>query len=107
MFTTHFWTYLPIELSDLTTVFGEIFNVENLYHDYEDKWEWLEGESLNLKANINIRREHNWESGNYTKPINISVTTPQILSHDIILGIKLKLCKRLKSVVFEEAPNDL
>ena len=106
MFTTHFWAYLPKELNDLIIVFGQIFEVDNLYHDYEDKWEWLEGVSTKFNGTINIRREHNWESGNYIKPIKISITTPQKLSQETIDSICNQLFTELNFVVFEENPNN-
>ncbi|MCB9333910.1 MAG: hypothetical protein H6574_22875 [Lewinellaceae bacterium] len=71
-----FWLYLEIELTDLLPRFERIFQVDNLYRDYENVWEWIESRDSTGEIYLNISRSHNWENGNYSEPIQI------ILAHN-------------------------
>ena len=66
-----FWTYSEIELVDLIEPFSKLFNSIDLTHDYENVWEWLKGSSSKFKSKINVSREHDWEKGEYDKPLII------------------------------------
>ena len=68
-----FWIYLKKELFDLQPDFEKIFGVNNLYRDYENVWEWLESADNNESIYLNISRPHNWDTGDYDKPILIRV----------------------------------
>ncbi|MCB0535683.1 MAG: hypothetical protein KDD14_25990, partial [Saprospiraceae bacterium] len=61
-----FWLYLEIELTDLLPRFERIFQVDNLYRDYENVWEWIESRDSTGEIYLNISRSHNWENGNYS-----------------------------------------
>ncbi len=89
-----FWIFINRELSELQSDFEIIFGVNNLYHDYENVWEWLE--SVDRKSNfyLNISRIHNWERGEYNEPIMIIVESNigDILNEsEIALSIKKQL----------------
>ena len=100
MYTTHFRTYLSVELSDLVEVLGQVFDVANFHRDYENKWEWIEGSSRSLSGTINVSREHNWTSGIYEKPLNITISTQQALPQTIIDSIGNQLHRQLHSDVY-------
>ena len=68
-----FWIYLEKELRELQPEFEKIFGVDNLYRDYENVWEWLESSDKKSKFYLNISRPHDWEKGEYEKPIMIIV----------------------------------
>jgi hypothetical protein len=68
-----FWIYIEKELIDLLPHFEKIFEVDNLYRDYENVYEWLESENRELKYYLNISRPHNWDKGEYDKPIIIII----------------------------------
>lgn len=65
--------FLEIELIDLLPRFEKVFQIDNLYRDYENVWEWLESGDRKGEIYLNISRSHNWEKGNYTEPINIRI----------------------------------
>ena len=67
-----FWTYSEKELSDLTKPLSELLDSKDLTRDYENVWEWIEGSSSELKSKINVSREHDWEKGEYEKPLILS-----------------------------------
>lgn len=69
----NFWIYLERELIDLQTDFEKIFSVNNLYHDYENVWEWIESSDRDSEIYLNISRPHDWKKGEYDKPIMIRV----------------------------------
>ena len=64
-----FWTYSEIELDDLIEPLSELFNTPELIRDYENVWEWIQGNSTEFKSNINVSREHDWEKGKFDKPL--------------------------------------
>ena len=68
-----FWFYIEKELSDLQSDFERIFEVNNLYRDYENVWEWIESSDRKSDFYLNISRQHNWEKGEYDKPILLIV----------------------------------
>ncbi len=68
-----FWIYLERELSELLPEFKKIFGVNNLYYDYENVWEWIESKNENSKYYLNISRSHDWNKGDYDKPIMIKI----------------------------------
>jgi len=66
-----YWTYSNKEISDLEDIFANLFESKDLYRDYENVWEWLEGNSEKYQSTINISREHNWVNGCFEKPLII------------------------------------
>ncbi len=72
-----FWIYLEAELSDLQSQFEKIFEVNNLYRDYENVWEWIESENRNAPIYLNVSRSHDWSKGDYDQPIMIRVESTQ------------------------------
>ncbi len=86
-----FWMYLEMELLDLLPKFEQAFQVDNLYHDYENVWEWIESRDKKSPVYLNISRSHDWEKGNYKEPISISIESnteePVIVDE---MGLKLK-----------------
>jgi len=69
MINLSFWTYCEKEISDLKPEFEKAFGI-NLIRDYENVWEWIwNGHQQENK--INISREHNWKTGEYSKPLRI------------------------------------
>lgn len=65
--------FLEIELTDLLPRFEKIFQVNNLYQDYENVWEWIESKDRASKFYLNISRSHDWEKGTYSEPINMII----------------------------------
>ncbi|MHA7059489.1 hypothetical protein ACWGOQ_0019845 [Aquimarina sp. M1] len=68
-----FWIYIKKELTDLQSDFEKIFEVDNLYRDYENVWEWIESTDRKSNLYLNISRPHDWKKGEYNKPIIIEV----------------------------------
>ena len=94
-----FWIYLEKELSELQIDFEKIFEVDNLYHDYENVWEWIESSDQKSNLYLNISRPHDWEKGEYDEPIMIEVKSNNgnVLNE---LEIALKIKKQLNCEVF-------
>lgn len=68
-----FWMFLEIELTDLLPRFEKVFQIDNLYQDYENVWEWLESKDRKSEFYLNISRSHDWKKGNYDEPINMMI----------------------------------
>ncbi len=64
-----FWTYSKTEIDDLRKPLSELLNTSELIRDYENVWEWIQGDCPKLKAKINVSREHDWEKGKLDKPL--------------------------------------
>ena len=95
-----YWLYVTQEISLLKDAFAEVFEVADFDRDYENVWEWIEGTSTWLNAGINIRREHNWQTGEYDKPLWIWVTYEQKPSDKQIEEIGLRLSQKFNQEVF-------
>lgn len=65
------WTFSKEEINDLKPKFEKEFNIK-LIHDSENDWEWI-WNSEESKNKINISREHNWETGELSKPLRINI----------------------------------
>ena len=85
-----FWMYLEVELHELKERFEKLFQVDDLYRDYENVWEWIESSNKEGELYLNISRSHNWTSGNYNEPINIfiKINTAEPINDEEI-GFKL------------------
>jgi hypothetical protein len=95
--TYTFWTYIDKEIAELQTDFEELFDGLKLFRDYEDTWEWLEGKTVDDNFEINISRQHNWETGEYEKELVMIVKTELEEIQDK-LGSELK--DKLGSIIY-------
>jgi hypothetical protein len=66
------WTFSDKEIGELKPIFEQEFEI-NLIRDYENDWEWIWNGSQ-PKNKINISREHNWKTGEFSKPLRIKLT---------------------------------
>ena len=66
------WTFSDKEISELKPEFEKEFQT-NLIRDYENDWEWIWNGSQ-PENKINISREHNWKTGESSKPLRINIT---------------------------------
>jgi hypothetical protein len=82
-----YWTYSNIELDDLIKPISELLNTTELIRDYENVWEWIQGESTELKSKINISREHNWKKGKFDKPLILTFEYRGLRKNKIIKKI--------------------
>ena len=79
------------ELSDLQTDFEKIFRVDSLYRDYENVWEWIESNDHKSNFYLNISRPHDWEKGEYDKPIMIIVeSNSETKLNELEIAFKIK-----------------
>ena len=81
-------------------VFAKIFGVANFERDYENVWEWITGNSAWLGANINIRREHDFNTGCYDAPLQIGIDSEVKISDSKKDEIGAKICDELKTTVY-------
>ena len=66
------WTFSNKEINELKPEFEKEFET-NLIRDYENDWEWIWNGSQ-PENKINISREHNWKTGEFSKPLRINIT---------------------------------
>jgi hypothetical protein len=66
---------LARELDDCAKDIMAVFRVSDFYRDYEDTWEWVEGDNSD-GLHVNVSRPHNWKSGEYDVPIVVRVSGP-------------------------------
>lgn len=103
MKSIYYWTIIEKEISELVDAFSSVFQTNNYSRDYENVWEWIEGYSKHLTAHINISREHNWEIGEYDKPLQIKISYDDGIEIDeyLIDSIGNELSKHLmKDIIF-------
>lgn len=83
------------ELEDVGAKVMGVFGVTDFYRDYEDTWEWVEGEKADgLK--VNVSRPHNWKSGEYARPVVVNVNgEAQVLGALRMEECAAKLAKEL------------
>jgi len=96
-----YWLYIEQELSDLMEPFGSIFQVNDFDIDAENVWEWIEGNSASLQAEINITREHNCDKGEYSKPLQIRIkfTAQNEIEDELINTLGNKISEQLNTDV--------
>jgi len=96
-----YWIHIEQELSDLMKSFGSVFQVDNFEFDSENVWEWIEGYSQPLNAEINITREHQEDKGEYNKPMQIRIKFTDLaeIPEDLIHTLGETLSKKLKTGV--------
>ncbi len=95
-----YWIYIEKEILDLVDVFSKLFQVNDFVRDYEDTWEWIAGNSLWLKAKINVSRKHNWKTGEYHEPLSISIDFEDEIGEATIDLLGVLLSTELKAKVF-------
>lgn len=98
----NFWMYISNEILDLENDFAEIFKVNGFYRDYENVWEWIEGNSFWLNLKINISRKHNWIQGEYEEPLRIRIDykIPDLNNENIINEIGQALLYKFNVEIF-------
>lgn len=94
-----FWTYSEIEIDDLKKPLSELLNTTELIRDYENVWEWIQGNSPELKSKINISREHDWRKGKFDKPL--------ILTFDYRGFNKNKIIEKIGHILAEYFDRDI
>jgi len=97
--TVEYQLIKPEELSNLSDAFSAIFQSDGFERDYENKWEWLEGYSKPFHSLINIRREHNWNTGEYDQPIEIKLVYTNFLPQSILDEIGQKIATTFQTTV--------
>lgn len=76
-----YWTFTKEEISDLQPKFEQ--NLKIIFsRDYENVWEWIWNQNRNDEIDFNISREHNWESGEYSKPLRIIISSNKEIDED-------------------------
>lgn len=66
------WAFSDEEIIELKSKFEREFEI-NLIRDYENDWEWIwNGNQPENK--VNISRLHNWQTGEFSKPLRINIT---------------------------------
>ena len=66
---------LSRELDDCGKDIMAVFGVSDFYRDYEDTWEWVEGDGQD-GLHVNVSRPHNWKAGEYDIPVVVRVSGP-------------------------------
>jgi hypothetical protein len=88
------------ELDDCGKDIMAAFGVSYFYRDYEDKWEWLEGDATG-GLHVNVSRPHNWKSGEYELPVVVRVSGPiERLTTEFLSHCAQSLANRLQTEVW-------
>lgn len=66
---------LARELEDCGKDIMAVFGITDFHRDYENVWEWVEGERTD-GWHINVSRPHGFDSGNYDIPVIIRIRGP-------------------------------
>lgn len=91
---------LARELDDCGKDIMEVFGGTDFYRDYEDTWEWVEGNGLD-GLHVNISRPHNWKCGEYDIPVVVRVTGPiERLTSDFLSQSGQRLADCLRTEVW-------
>jgi hypothetical protein len=81
---------------DIMTVFGVI----DFHRDYEDTWEWVEGDGSD-GLHVNISRPHNWKTGEYDILVVVRVSGPiDRLTSEFLSETGQRLANRLQTEVW-------
>src|SRR5688500_9890457 len=88
---------LKRELDDCAQEIMAVFGVSDFFRDYEDTWEWVEGDGPD-GLNINMARPHNWISGAYHVPVVVRVSGPATkLTNAFLIESAQRLANSLKT----------
>jgi hypothetical protein len=91
---------LARELDDCGKDIMAVFGVSDFDRDYEDTWEWIQGENAE-RLHVNISRPHNWKTGDYTVPVLVRVHGPASrLTDDLFSGYASRLASVLRTEVW-------
>lgn len=91
---------LARELDDCGKDIMAVFGVSDFYRDYENTWEWVEGDGLG-GLHVNISRPHNWKTGDYEIPVVVRVSGPiNKLTRDFLSQSAQRLADCLQTEVW-------
>lgn len=91
---------LARELEDCGRDIMTVFGVSDFYRDYEDTWEWVQGESAE-RLHVNISRPHNWKTGDYEVPVIVRVRGPASrLTDELFSAYASRLASALRTEVW-------
>ncbi|SRR6266568_7969200 len=91
---------LARELDDCGKDVMAVFGVSAYHRDYEDTWEWIEGEGAE-RLRVNISRPHNWKTGDYEVPVVVHVHGPASrLTKELFAGYASRLATVLRTEVW-------
>ena len=91
---------LARELDDCGKDIMAVFGVSDFSRDYEDTWEWVEGDSQD-GLYINVSRPHNWKAGEYDIPVVVRVSGPiTALTREFLSDRGQQLANRLQTEVW-------
>ena len=88
------------ELDDCGKEIMAVFGVPDFYRDYEDTWEWVEGDGQD-GLHVNVSRPHNWKTGEYEIPVVVRVSGPVTkLTREFLSESGQRLANRLQTEVW-------
>jgi hypothetical protein len=91
---------LARELDDCGKDIMAVFGVTDFYRDYEDTWEWVEGDGQG-GLHVNVSRPHNWKTGDYDVPVVVRVSGPlDRLTSEFLSQCGQNLANRLHTEVW-------
>jgi hypothetical protein len=91
---------LDRELDDCGKDVMAVFGISDFHRDYEDTWEWVEGNGPH-GLHVNMSRPHNWKTGEYDIPVVIRVTGPVTkLTRKFLSESAQRLADRLQTEVW-------
>jgi len=91
---------LARELDDCGRDIMAVFSVTDFYRDYEDTWEWVEGDGQD-GLHVNVSRPHNWKTGDYDVPVVVRVSGPlDRLTSEFLSESGQNLANRLQTEVW-------
>lgn len=77
-----------------------MFGVSDFDRDYEDTWEWIEGDRKD-GLHVNVSRPHNWKTGDYHIPVVVRISGPVgKLTNDFLSECGQGLANRLQTEVW-------
>ena len=77
-----------------------VFGVSDFYRDYEDTWEWVEGDGSD-GLHVNVSRPHSWKSGEYDILVVVRVSGPiDRLTSEFVSQSGQSLANRLQTEVW-------
>jgi hypothetical protein len=91
---------LARELEDCGKDVMAVFEVSDFCRDYENVWEWIEGDGPG-GWQVNISRPHNLESGDYDVPVVVRISGPiNRLTCEFLAERGQRLANRLQTEVW-------
>ena len=91
---------LARELDDCGKDIMSVFGVSGFDRDYEDTWEWVEGDGPD-GLHVNVSRPHNWKGGEYDIPVVVRVSgSNDRLTKEFLSQSGQRLADRLQTEVW-------